>query len=195
MNDFLNPKSMMTPGAAGALVMFLSNAVCFQFPELSPRWAGLILSLLMGSIVVTAAKLKPVQAAGFGLINSLIIFAVAFGSAGVASKATNPATNAVAAVFDHLIAPADAQSAFSSSSQAQSTTATRIANLQAQLSAALGRIQTQQAQLATAQRALATEGPQSRTAADTVRAVEAQQGPPTPMKASVAAQNRFFKEW
>jgi hypothetical protein len=46
VNDFLNPKSMVTPGMAGALVMFLSNAVCFQFPEIALRWAAQFMALV-----------------------------------------------------------------------------------------------------------------------------------------------------
>ena len=193
MSDFLNPKSMITPGAAGALVMFLSNAVCYQFPEISPRWAGLLLSFVLGGTVVAAAKLKPVQAAGFGFINSLVIFAVAFGSAGVASKAATPVTSTLGAVFSQVISTANAQSVSSSSSEAASTTAARLATLQVQLNAALSSIQTQQAQLAAAQRALATEGPKSPTVEQVLKAVEAQ--PPIKVSPTVQPQKRFFKEW
>jgi hypothetical protein len=80
MNDFLNPKSMMTPGAAGALVMFLSNAVCFQFPDIAPRWVALLLSFVLGALVVTAVRLKPFPRLGFCLVNSLIIFSRCGGS-------------------------------------------------------------------------------------------------------------------
>lgn len=58
MSDFLNPKSMVTPGIAGALVMFLSNAICFQFPEVAPRWAALLLSFVLGGVVIAVAAPK-----------------------------------------------------------------------------------------------------------------------------------------
>lgn len=61
MNDFLNPKSMITPGMAGALVMFLSNAICFQFPEIAPRWAALLLSFVLGGGLIAAAEAKQAQ--------------------------------------------------------------------------------------------------------------------------------------
>jgi hypothetical protein len=197
MNDFLNPKSMMTPGIAGALVMFLSNAICLQFPEVAPRWAGLVLSFLLGGVVVTTAALKPVQKMAFGFINSLVIFAVAFGSAGVASRVATPATSTAAAALNILIAPADAQNASASSSATAGTTAARIAALQAQLAAAQVRIQSQQAQLEDAQKALAVEGPQSPSAASAVKAVEAQQPARSPVKPATSAppERRFFKQW
>jgi len=55
MNDFFNPKSMTTPGMAGGLVMMLANALCYQFPELTPRWVGLALSFVIGGYVVAKA--------------------------------------------------------------------------------------------------------------------------------------------
>src|SRR5260221_12086664 len=87
MNEFLNPKSMVTPGVAGSVVMFLSNAVCFQFPEIAPRWAALGLSFLLALCVMVAAKQKLLPGAGFLVVNSLIIFSGAVGSAGVAAQA------------------------------------------------------------------------------------------------------------
>src|SRR5271168_2574992 len=105
MSDFLNPKSMVTPGMAGALVMFLSNAICFQFPEIAPRWAALSLSFVLGGIVIAAAQLKYLPAAGFWLINSLIIFAVAAGSAGVASKTTAQIAGRTTITFANVLIP------------------------------------------------------------------------------------------
>ncbi len=49
MNEFLNPKSMTTPGAAGALMMLLANTFCAVFSEVAFRYAALSLSFLMGS--------------------------------------------------------------------------------------------------------------------------------------------------
>ncbi len=152
MTDFLNPKSMVTPGMAGALVMFLSNAICFQFPEMAPRWTALLLSFVLGGIVIAAAKLRYLPAAGFWLINSLIIFAVAAGSAGVAAKTTGQITANATAVAHFLIPSADAQT-----SPTTSTAATTKAQLQAQLEAANARLVAQQQQLADAQQQAAKE--------------------------------------
>lgn len=140
MSDFLNPKSMVTPGMAGALVMFLSNAICFQFPEIAPRWAALLLSFILGGIVIAAANLQRLPAAGFWLINSLIIFAVAAGSAGVAAKTTaQTAATASTALANVLIPSALAQPAPSTS-----TASPTKAELQAQLQAANAKLTVQQ---------------------------------------------------
>jgi hypothetical protein len=45
MNEFLNPKSMSTPGAAGALMMLIANALCTHFPGFPFRYAQLALTL------------------------------------------------------------------------------------------------------------------------------------------------------
>lgn len=88
MNDFLNPKSMLTPGAAGALVMFLSNAVCQAFPEIAFRYVALGLSLLVGGIVFTATTMEIVSRICYWVLNSLIIFAMGVGSSNIGANLT-----------------------------------------------------------------------------------------------------------
>lgn len=88
MNEFLNPKSMLTPGAAGSMVMLITNAICASFMEVEPRWAALILSFTFGAFVVHAADLKLGTKAGFWLVNSLVIFSVSVGTANVAAGPT-----------------------------------------------------------------------------------------------------------
>jgi hypothetical protein len=44
MQDFLNPKSMLTPGVTRTFMMFLVNGLLGQFPELSPRFTALGIS-------------------------------------------------------------------------------------------------------------------------------------------------------
>lgn len=58
MNEFLNPKSMTTPGAAGALMMLLANTFCAMFPEVAFRYAALSLSFLIGSVVFATVGMK-----------------------------------------------------------------------------------------------------------------------------------------
>jgi hypothetical protein len=177
MNDFLNPKSMMTPGMAGALVMFLSNAVCFQFPEIAPRWMALLLSFVLGALVVAAVELKPFPRVGFCLVNSLIIFAVAAGSAGFAAKASNPGAGSTAAVLEFLVPSAYAQNATAASAVDH---ADDMASLKVQLAAAQARIAQQQVQLQDLQRTSATGA-----------------APPAPKSPAKPKNNvnRFFKEW
>jgi hypothetical protein len=86
MDDFLNPKSMLTPGIAGGIVMLITNTVCLQFPELTPRWLGLLLSFLLGLLVFMAGSIPKWQASLYYLLNSLIIFSVAMGTANTASR-------------------------------------------------------------------------------------------------------------
>ena len=54
MNEFLNLKSMITPGVAGGLIMLISNTCATEF-GLQAKWSGLILSALIALLVVTAA--------------------------------------------------------------------------------------------------------------------------------------------
>jgi hypothetical protein len=79
MNEFLNPKSMVTPGVAGGLVMLLTNTCASQF-DLPAKWAALILSGLITFFVVAAASGGLLQKALFWLLNSLIIFSMAMGT-------------------------------------------------------------------------------------------------------------------
>jgi hypothetical protein len=67
-------------------------------PEIAPRWAALLLSFVLGAFVIAAAKLRYLPAAGYWLINSLNIFAVAPGSAGVAAKSTGAVSTRTAAL-------------------------------------------------------------------------------------------------
>jgi hypothetical protein len=191
MNDFFNPKSMVTPGMAGALVMFLSNAVCFQFPEIAPRWAALLLSFVLGGVVIAAAKLRYLQAAGFWFINSLIIFAVAAGSAGVAAKSTATVSTGVAAIAQFLIPSAVAQT------PTASTATMTKAQLQAQLEAATARLATQQQQLLLAQQQAAIADAQAKQAQAQHQALQAQRALEIQKSTQAAAQNanRFFKVW
>ncbi|QQZ44170.1 hypothetical protein IF690_11755 [Pseudomonas sp. SK3(2021)] len=91
MNEFLNPKSMLTPGAAGAIVMLIANTLCSQFPELAFRWMAISLSFLVGLIVFWSAELKLGHRAAFWAVNSLIIFSVGVGTSNIAANVQRPA--------------------------------------------------------------------------------------------------------
>ncbi len=114
MQEFINPKSMMTPGIAGSTMMFLVNGIIFAFPELESktRIIALLLSLLIGSVVfaskdiATAIWTKSV----YWIVNSLIIFVVGFGTANFAANSpgqTQPNTSG--SLFPSLITSAYAQ--------------------------------------------------------------------------------------
>jgi hypothetical protein len=80
LGDFLNPKSMITPGAAGGVTMAITNALCIQFPGLPGNWTALVLSFLFGGAVVFAWTTTLLPRLIYLIINSLIIFMVSAGS-------------------------------------------------------------------------------------------------------------------
>jgi hypothetical protein len=77
--EFLNPNSMITPGAAGAFTMVITNTLCQQFALLPPNWTGLLVSFMFGAVVFGYAAGLLTRLMYF-VINSLIIFVVAHGS-------------------------------------------------------------------------------------------------------------------
>ena len=108
MNDFLNPKSMLTPGVAGSLMMFLVNGLASQFPELPARYLALCLSFLLGSIVWFAeveGRAQKVQKAVYWVLNSLLIFVIGFGTTHLAADATAGPAPAGAPHARELFAP------------------------------------------------------------------------------------------
>jgi len=181
MNDFLNPKSMLTPGAAGAVLMFLVNGICFSFPELAPRYVALGLSFVIGLVSFAAADLKPVLRATLWVLNSLIIFTMGMGAAKVASTAsasqqTAAVPPALAVVLDLLAPAAQAQDVAAAAVAPPAAAAAAEPALQKKLEEQRRQIESLQRQLAQAQ---------------------AQAAPPGPVTAAAAAppRNSFFKEW
>ena len=84
-NEFLNPKSMLTPGIAGGIVMLISQALsnAFQSPL---AITAIVLSFLVGLLVFIATSIPVWQRIVFYLLNSLIIFSVAVGASAAASN-------------------------------------------------------------------------------------------------------------
>ena len=78
-SEFLNPNSMITPGAAGAFTMVVTNTLCQQFTQLPLNFTGLAVSFLFGAIVFGYGASLPLRVMYYA-INSLIIFVVAVGS-------------------------------------------------------------------------------------------------------------------
>ncbi len=94
MNQFLNPRSMSTPGVAGALMMLIANTVCINFPEFPFRYIALILSFVIGAVVFTASTMKVWERGIYWILNSLIIFSMGVGATNIAANvATNQASN------------------------------------------------------------------------------------------------------
>ncbi len=93
MDDFLNPKSMLTPGATGALMMLIANTVCGFFPELAFRYVALGLSFLIGGFVIASVTANALARGGYWFLNSLVIFCVGVGTTNIAANAEKHARN------------------------------------------------------------------------------------------------------
>jgi hypothetical protein len=79
LDDFLNPKSMITPGAAGGITMMITNTLASQFSGLPGNWTALTLSFMFGALTFMYAA-HVLNRIIFFVINSLIIFVMAQGS-------------------------------------------------------------------------------------------------------------------
>lgn len=87
--EFLNPNSMITPGAAGAFTMVITNTLCQQFAQLPLNYTGLAVSFMFGSVVFGYGASLMTRVAYF-VINSLIIFVVANGSNAIGVRISGP---------------------------------------------------------------------------------------------------------
>ena len=83
--QFLNPNSMITPGAAGAMTAVVTNTLCTQFGALAPNYTALAMSFLLGAVVFGYGAAIAARVLYY-VINSLIIFVVAHGSNSVGLK-------------------------------------------------------------------------------------------------------------
>jgi hypothetical protein len=92
MNDYLNPKSMVTPGVAGGLIVLITNTCATQF-HLERKWTALVLSAMIGLVVVIAFAGSIWEKAIFWVLNSLIIFSMAMGTNEAASDIASPSVS------------------------------------------------------------------------------------------------------
>jgi len=89
VKEFLNAKSMLTPGVAGLVAMLITNSLHAQF-GMPSRWIALALSFLIGSLVFADAATRLLPRVVLYVINSLIIFSIAVGSNVAGAAATKP---------------------------------------------------------------------------------------------------------
>ena len=91
VDEFLQPKAMLTPGIAGGVTMLIANALWVAF-SLPPRWTSLVLSFVLGLLVFVAkgGSVPLWQRAIYYLLNSLIIFSVSIGTNYVGVGVTHP---------------------------------------------------------------------------------------------------------
>jgi len=79
VEEFLNPRSMVTPGVAGGLTMIIANSITYHF-HIKLAFVGLFVSCLFSLIAIYSAKMDIFQRLVFFVLNSLVIFAMALGS-------------------------------------------------------------------------------------------------------------------
>lgn len=75
-NDFLNPRSMLTPGIAGSVVMVIANTLWIEF-SLPQKWSALILSFLLIVPILIKFAASWVENVIYFTFNGLIVFALA----------------------------------------------------------------------------------------------------------------------
>jgi hypothetical protein len=85
---FLHPESMITPGVAGGLTMMITNTLCGVF-VLPVPWVGLGISALFGLLVI-AATTTLWKRMIFYVLNTLVVFCMAMGSANLAFQIAKP---------------------------------------------------------------------------------------------------------
>lgn len=80
-SEFLNPKSMITPGIAGGTTMLITNAMCCSFElECARPHIALMVSALFAIAAVSVIKMSYWQKSVFFILNTLIVFSMALGT-------------------------------------------------------------------------------------------------------------------
>ena len=79
LDQFLQPQSMVTPGALGAIAMMGTNAIAGNFPYMSLPFTAFLLSGLFGlAAIVKSTSLS--ERILYYVLNTIVIFSVATGS-------------------------------------------------------------------------------------------------------------------
>ena len=77
--DFLSPTSSIAPGAAGLIVLLITNAIGAA-AGFSRAATALVLSGIIGALIVSKYQVNILPRLGYWIVNSLTIFAIAVGS-------------------------------------------------------------------------------------------------------------------
>lgn len=85
LSDFLNPRSMLTPGVAGSLVMLIANTLWVQF-MVPQKWSALTLSFLLIIPILIKCTASLFEYVIYFVFNGLIVFALAVNTNFVGSK-------------------------------------------------------------------------------------------------------------
>lgn len=79
LDEFLNPKSILTPGLAGGLTMLISSTLWVQFGW-EMKWTALAISLAISFLVVRGMKNVPLlERIIYCSLNTFIIFSMGLG--------------------------------------------------------------------------------------------------------------------
>lgn len=73
--DFLNPRSMLTPGIAGSVVMVIANTMWLEF-MIPQKWTALVLSFLIIVPILMQFGVSLLENIIYFMFNGLIIFAL-----------------------------------------------------------------------------------------------------------------------
>ena len=80
LDEFLNPKSMLTPGLAGVLMMVISNTLYVQF-SLPTKYTALVISGAISLLVVRGMKNVPLlERIIYWGFNTMIVFSMGLGA-------------------------------------------------------------------------------------------------------------------
>lgn len=80
LDEFLNPRSMLTPGLAGGFTMVISSTLWVHF-GMPQKWTALVISLALSLLVVLGMKNVPLlERIIYCFLNTMIIFSMGFGS-------------------------------------------------------------------------------------------------------------------
>lgn len=74
-NDFLNPRSMLTPGVAGGMVMLIANTLWVEF-TIPQKWTALILSFLLIIPILMRFAATVIENIIYFTFNGLIVFSL-----------------------------------------------------------------------------------------------------------------------
>ena len=107
ISEFLNPKSMLTPGLSGILVMTLANSISLAI-ALNPIYLALGLSFLVGTLIFQNVGMKWISGVYY-VLNSLIIFNMALGGNAVGLQLSRADVTGLSIVPPALAQPRDRQ--------------------------------------------------------------------------------------
>lgn len=78
VNEFFNARSMLTPGIAGATTMMITSSLVAAF-HLPGSYVALAISAILGLITMSDESIQIPERVIYYVLNTLVIFSMAFG--------------------------------------------------------------------------------------------------------------------